>query len=436
MPYGRLLGIYRSLGEDEVGRRIERAREMLGDLGATFAVEDEPGGSERLLPVDWVPRIIAADEWRTLSEGLLQRGKAINAWLRAVYGGGQDLVPEEIVRGSKFYRPHELPGGSPPVHIYGPDVVHLASGEYVVLEDNVRVPSGVAYSEAIRRAGMETMPELYGAYRVAEIFSYYDRLGETLELAAPHGVEEPNVAVVTRGGDDPAFFEHRRIAEACGIAMMTLHDCQVSNGAVFVREDGRRLDVIYRRFDEDYIDTDLPELGRAYLEGNVGFVNAPGVGVADDKAVFPYVPAMIEHYLGEVPILSNAPTYSLTEEAGRAEVLERLPELVIKPREGYGAQGLLVGPEAQPDEVDTARRNIRKDPTQFVAQETLDFSTHVLKSEAGGGPTEVFVDLRAFVLPAIGYLMPGGLTRVAQPGTRVVNSTAGGSSKDTLVLED
>jgi carboxylate-amine ligase len=217
---------------------------------------------------------------------------------------------------------------------------------------------------------------------------------------------------------------------------MTLEDCLVSNGVVFARVDGRRLDVLYRRFDEDYIDTDLPELGRAYLEGNVGFVNAPGVGVADDKAVFPYVPAMIEHYLGEAPILSNAPTYSLTEEEGRAEVLERLPELVIKPREGYGAQGLLVGPEAGQDDVDTARRNIRKDPTQFVAQETLDFSTHVLKSGAGGGPTEVFVDLRAFVLPAIGYLMPGGLTRVAQPGTRVVNSTAGGSSKDTLVLED
>lgn len=385
--------------------------------------------------MDWVPRIISAGDWRTLSEGLLQRGRAINAWLRAVYGGGQDLVPEEIVRGSVFYRPHELPSGSPPVHIYGPDVVHLASGEYVVLEDNVRVPSGVAYSETIRRAGMETMPELFEAYRVAEIYSYYDRLGETLELAAPEGVESPNVAVVTRGGDDPAYFEHRRIAEACGIAVMTLADCLVSNGVVYARDAGRRIDVIYRRFDEDYIDTDLPELERAYLEGNVGFVNAPGVGVADDKAVFPYVPAMIEHYLRETPILSNTPTYSLTEEEGRADVLDRLPELVIKPREGYGAQGLVVGPEAQQDQVDTARRNIRNDPTQFVAQETLDFSTHVLGSDAGKVPEEVFVDLRAFVLPAIGYVVPGGLTRVAQPGTRVVNSTAGGSSKDTLVLE-
>jgi carboxylate-amine ligase len=216
---------------------------------------------------------------------------------------------------------------------------------------------------------------------------------------------------------------------------MTLADCRVSEGFVYAREDGRRLDAIYRRFDEDYIDTDLPELKGAYLDGNVALVNAPGVGVADDKAVFPYVPAMIEHYLGEVPILRNAPTYALTEEDTRAEVLERLPEMVVKPREGYGAQGILVGPETLPDDIDTARRNIDRDPTQFIAQETLDFSTHVLRND-GRGSAEVFVDLRAFVLPAIDYLMPGGLTRVAQPGTRVVNSTAGGSSKDTLVLKD
>jgi uncharacterized circularly permuted ATP-grasp superfamily protein len=370
-----------------------------------------------------------------LSQGLLQRGKAINAWLRGLYGGGQDLVPEEIVRGSIFYRPHDLSGSSPPIHIYGPDVVHLASGEYVVLEDNVRVPSGVAYSEAIRRAGMETMPEVYEAYRAMEIFSIYDRLGESLELAAPPGVEDPNVVVITRGGEDPAFFEHHRIAQACGISVMTLDECVVSEGFVHARESGRRIDVIYRRFDEDYIDTDLPELEKVYLEGNVAIANAPGVGVADDKAVFPYVPAMIEEYLGETPLLRNAPTYALTEEETRAEVLERLPEMVVKPREGYGAQGILVGPEALPDDIAAARRDINRDPTQFIAQETLDFSTHMLRGD--GEPfTEVFVDLRAFVLPAIDYIMPGGLTRVAQPGTRVVNSTAGGSTKDTLVLAD
>ena len=427
--------MYLDLGEGGLAERTLLAGRRLRELGATFPVDDGTGDLERLLPVDWVPRIIAADEWRTLSEGLLQRGKAINAWLRGVYGAGQDLVPEEIVRGSIFYRPHDLPGSSPPIHIYGPDVVHLASGQYVVLEDNVRVPSGVAYSEAIRRAGMETMPEVFEAYRAMEIFSYYDRLGETLELAAPAGVEEPNVVVITRGGGDPAFFEHHRIAQACGIGLMTLDDCVVSEGFVHARVSGRRIDVIYRRFDEDYIDTDLPELWSVYLEGNVAIVNAPGVGVTDDKAIFPYVPAMIEEYLGEAPILHNAPTYALMEEETRAEVLDRLPEMVVKPREGYGAQGILVGPEALPDDIDAARRNINRDPTQFIAQETLDFSTHVLRGD-GEASAEVFVDLRAFVLPAIGYLMPGGLTRVAQPGTRIVNSTAGGSSKDTLVLQD
>ena len=184
------------------------------------------------------------------------------------------------------------------------------------------------------------------------------------------------------------------------------------------------------------MDTDLPELHRAYLEGNVALVNAPGAGVADDKAVFPFVPAMIGRHLGETPILANAPTYSPADEEDRAEVLERLPEMVLKPREGYGAQGLLVGPEAGPEQLDAARRNVRSNPHEFVAQKTLDFSTHLLKGDGKGPPDEVFVDLRAFVLPAIGYVMPGGLTRVAQPGTRVVNSTAGGSTKDTWVLED
>jgi len=433
--YAALREVYQGLGEDELTQRILLAGRRLREIGATFPVDDGTGNLERLVPVDWVPRVIASEEWRTLSEGLLQRGKAINAWLRGVYGGGQDLVPEEIVRGSIFFKPHELSGSSPPIHVYGPDVVHLASGEYVVLEDNVRVPSGVAYSEAIRRAGTETMPEVYEAYRAMEIFSYYDRLGETLELAAPPGVEDPNVVVITRGGDDPAFFEHRRIAQACGIAVMTLDECVVFEGFVHARESGRRIDVIYRRFDEDYIDTDLPGLKNVYLEGNVALANAPGVGVADDKAVFPYVPAMIEEYLAETPILQNAPTYALTEEETRSEVLERLPEMVVKPREGYGAQGIMVGPEALPDDIDAARRDINRDPTQFIAQETLDFSTHMLRGD-GEVSDEVFVDLRAFVLPAIDYIMPGGLTRVAQPGTRVVNSTAGGSTKDTLVLAD
>ena len=296
-----------------------------------------------------------------------------------------------------------------------------------------RVPSGIAYADVVRRVGMEVLPELFEGYKIADIFSYYSRLRETLEAAAPPGLDDPYVAVVTRGERDSAFFEHERIARSCGLTLLTLADCTVKGGEVLNRSDGRRLDVMYRRFDEDYVDTDLPELKQVYLNGKLGFANAFGAGVADDKAVFPYVPAMIERYLGEQPILRNAPTYSLVDEETRSEVLDRLPELVIKPREGYGAQGMTIGREASRDELQETARRIKKNPSDFIAQETLDFSTHLTYD--GEEPQEAFVDLRAFVLPAIEHVMPGGLTRVARPGTRVVNSSAGGSSKDTWVLE-
>ena len=276
---------------------------------------------------------------------------------------------------------------------------------------------------------------MYDPYRVCGIFESYSVLRQTLEVAASSGVEEPRIVVMTRGEDDPAYFEHSRAAEACGFQLLTLSDCYVEGGEVRDSSDGRRIDVIYRRFDEDYVETDLPELEGVYLEGRVNFVNAVGVGVADDKAVFPYVPTMIERYLEEEPILENVPTLSPSEPEDREEVLDRLDELVLKPREGYGGQGLVIGPEADQETLENARRSIKENPAGFVVQETVDFSTHLVNGTAGGGPAEAYVDLRAFVLPAAGYVMPGGLTRVANPGTRVVNSSAGGGFKDTLVLE-
>ena len=430
--YGPLLHALGEMREGEFAGRIRHANERLRELGATFVLPDDPDDTGRIFPVDWVPRIIPAGHWRTLSAGLSQRGRAINAWLREVYGGDQDVVPDEVLRESVFYKPHDFPGEAP-VHVYGPDVVHVEPGEYVVLEDNARVPSGIAYTDVIRRIGMELMPELFEGYRVAEIFSYYSRLKESLLRAVPPGADDPLVAVVTRGERDSAFFEHERIARSCGLPLLTLSDCFVKNGEVRARPDGRRLDAMYRRFDEDYVDTDLPGMKDAYLGGKIGFANAFGAGVADDKAVFPFVPAMIERYLGERPILRNAPTYSLIEEETRAEVLDRLPELVLKPREGYGAQGMLIGPEASREDLDAAVRRVKRHPAGFVAQECLDFSTH-LTYGGQNDAQEAFVDLRAFVLPALDHVTPGGLTRVARPGTRVVNSSAGGSSKDTWVL--
>lgn len=438
--YRPLLEVLERMGPETFAGNRAAAREKLRELGVTFPLPDADGQSgqeDRVLPADWVPRIISADDWTRISAGLLQRGWAINAWLADLYNGRQDVVPDEIVGSSALRREEPLPDCSvpAPVHVYGPDLVHLRSGEYVVLEDNVRVPSGVAYAEAVRRVGLHTFGETFEPYRVTGIYAYYAMLRATLEAAAPPGVEDPNIAIVTGGPGDSAFFEHSRIADACGIRLLTLKDCRVEGGRVLAEPGGERIDVIYRRVDGGYVVADLPELERVYRSGGVNLANALGVGVADDKAVFPYVPAMIERYLGEEPILRNAPTIPLTDPEMRAEALERLPELVLKPREGYGGRGVLIGPEADREEIEQARRDVQDNPAGFVAQECLDFSTHVLDDGDGDPPGEAYVDLRAFVLPAVGYVMPGGLTRVAGAGTRVVNSSAGGSLKDTWVLE-
>src|SRR5215204_2213342 len=389
--YRSLLEGMERIGPQTLTEKRARAEEELRRLGATFPL---PGGGEnRILPADWVPRIIPEDHWEELSYGLLQRGWAINAWLTDLYHGDQDVVPEEIVNSSVFHKPERLPDHflPVPVHVYGPDVVHLESADYAVLR-------------------------------------------ATLEAAAPPDAGDPGIAIVTGGPGDPAYFEHSRIAEACGIRLLTLGDLRVSGGAVLAQPDGQRIDVIYRRVDGGYVVADLPELEDTYRKGGVNLVNALGVGVADDKAVFPYVPAMIERYLGEEPVLRNAPTISLWDAEERSAALERLPELVLKPRDGYGGRDVLIGPEADRESIERARRDVTENPTGFVAQECLDFSTHVLDGEAPSG--EAFVDLRALVLPAIGYVMPGGLTRVAKPGTRIVNSSSGGSFKDTWVLEE
>lgn len=437
-PYRLLLETLESIGTEAFVEKAAAAAQRLGELGATFPLPGAPEDENRVLPADWVPRIVPREHWMRLSAGLLQRGRAINAWLADLYNGEQVVVPQEIVRSSPFYRHHQLraPSVTAPIHVYGPDLIHMGDGEYVVLEDNVRVPSGVAYSAAIRHAGKEALSELFSSYRVSDIDDYYGMLRASLEGAAPPNVKDPVIALVTSGPEDPAFFEHRRIAEACGLRLLTLEGCHVQGDEIRANSDGRRIDVIYRRFDESDMTTGLPQLEEVSLAGKVNLVNALGAGVADDKAVFCYVPTMIERYLGEKPILRNAPTFSLFDPEQRAEVLERLPELVVKPRDRYGGKGLVVGPEASREDLDRIRREIELNPINFVAQECLEFSTHILGNPAGGSPSdEAFIDLRAFVLPAVSYVMLGGLTRVASPGTRVVNSSAGGSFKDTWILD-
>lgn len=435
--YAPLMETIERMGKERFSGLAEAARERLRELGATFPLSEEESGRERVLPADWIPRIIPTDHWRIVSAGVLQRGKALNAWLTDLYNGEQPIVPHQIVESSVFYRNAPLPGPSMPnpIHVYGPDLVHLGSGKYVVLEDNVRVPSGITYSEALRWSSLDILKDLFSPYKVANGRAYYSKLRASLGFAAPSGVEEPCIAIVSRGEEDSAYFEHSRIAAACGIRIRTLANCYVADGELRDRSDDRRIDVVYRRFEEEYIKTDLPELEEVYENGGVCFTNALGVGVADDKAVFPYVPEMIRHYLSEEPIIENAHTHSLIDPDQRDEALSRLDELVLKPREGYGGQGLVVGPEADEETVNRARDHAEANPVNFVAQETLDFSTHILE-DGGQNMKEAYIDLRIFVLPAADYVMPGGLTRVANPGTRVVNSSAGGRVKDTWVLED
>ncbi|WP_119068914.1 circularly permuted type 2 ATP-grasp protein [Rubrobacter indicoceani] len=444
--YQPLLEAFEVMGPSLRSERRRKAARRLRELGATFDLPDGDGGGSRILPADWTPRIVPREHWEALSNGLLQRGRAINAWLSDLYDGDpgeQSVVPEEVVRSSALYSPRAFPGSETtyPVHVYGPDVVHLGDGDYVVLEDNVRVPSGAAYADSIRRVGREVYRDVYEAYpsEVGEISGYYGMLRATLEAAAPPDVTEPHLALLTGGRGDSAYFEHRHLAGVCDLELLTPEDLDVKTEKVVSRNTGRRIDVIYRRADDGGVISDINGLGRVCRENHVAIVNAPGVGIADDKAVFPYVPEMIRTYLKEDPLLSSATTLPLADPDRRGEALDRLPELVLKPREGYGGLGVVIGPEADEATLAEARRNVSGNPDAFIAQECLNFSTHVTDPHASGEadskPNECFIDLRAFVLPVVGYAMPGGLTRVAKPGTRVVNSSSGGGFKDTWVLQ-
>ncbi|MGI8650297.1 MAG: circularly permuted type 2 ATP-grasp protein [Rubrobacter sp.] len=442
--YRPLLDAFEAMGSSSRTERHRRATKMLDELGATFPLPDGTGvEGDRVLPADWTPRIVCRDHWGNLSAGLLQRGRAINAWLSDLYERDQTIVPEEVIRSSALYNPRAFPGSetTPPVHIYGPDVVHLGDGDYIVLEDNVRVPSGAAYADSIRKVGREVYGQLYDAYplEVGDISDYCGMLRATLEAATPPEVAEPHIALLTSGRDDSAYFEHRHMSGACGFELLTPDDLDVRERAVFSRNTGRRVDVIYRRVDDGGVISEIDGLGRVCRENHVAIINAPGVGIADDKAVFPYVPEMIRTYLGEDPLLNSATTLPLADPERREEALERLPELVLKPREGYGGLGVVIGPEADETALEDARRKVLENPDAFIAQECLDFSTHVTDAHRNGSDgddsSECFIDLRAFVLPVAGYVMPGGLTRVARPGTRVVNSSSGGGFKDTWVLQ-
>jgi uncharacterized circularly permuted ATP-grasp superfamily protein len=422
-------------------------------VGITFAVYGEAAGTERLIPFDVIPRIIPADEWEQLESGLRQRVRALNMFLHDVYHG-QDIiragrVPAEQVFRNSQYRPemHGIDVASGIYsHIAGIDIVRAGAGEYYVLEDNLRVPSGVSYMLENRKMMMRLFPDLFARNKVAPVAHYPDVLLENLRSVAPQGAADPVVVVLTPGMYNSAYFEHAFLAQQMGVELVEGQDLFVQDNAVYMRttRGPQRVDVIYRRVDDDFLDPlvfrpdstlGVPGLLAAYRAGRVTLANAIGTGIADDKSIYPYVPDMIEFYLGEKPLLANVPTYKCRNRDEMEAALARLPELVVKEVHNAGGYGMLVGPAATKAEIEEFRAKIRSDPANFIAQPTLALSTCPTYVDSGIAPRHI--DLRPYVLSGQQIsIVPGGLTRVAlREGSLVVNSSQGGGTKDTWVLE-
>jgi len=458
--YDRWLG--RQPAEQMRSRR-EEAEMIFRRVGITFAVygdKDEDGsGTERLIPFDLIPRIIPASEWREMEKGLKQRVTALNRFLQDIYHDQEILkagvIPAEPVLNNSQFR-KEMMGLNVPGGIYsviaGIDIVRACnpdgSGTYYVLEDNLRVPSGVSYMLENRKMMMRLFPELFAEHRVAPVAHYPDLLLDTLRAVAPAGVNEPTAVVLTPGMYNSAYFEHAFLAQQMGIELVEGQDLFVKDDFVYMRttRGPQRVDVIYRRVDDDFMDPEVfrkdSTLGvagllRAYRAGNVTLANAFGTGIADDKSIYPYVPKMIEFYLGEKPILQNVPTYICREADDLKYTLDNLADLVVKEVHGAGGYGMLVGPAATKAEVEEFRKVLIANPSNYIAQPTLSLSTCPTYVESGIAPRHI--DLRPFVLSSSKevQMVPGGLTRVAlKEGSLVVNSSQGGGTKDTWVIEN
>ncbi len=438
---------------ERIAQKRTEAEIAFHRVGITFAVYGEEAGTERTIPFDIVPRIIPASEWQVLQQGLRQRIKALNRFLHDIYHGHEilreGLIPPNRVLQNSQYRA-VMQGLEVPqdvyAHIAGIDIVRAGAGEFYVLEDNLRVPSGVSYMLEDRKMMMRLFPELFAKHAVAPIEHYPDLLLETLRAVAPEGVPDPTVVLLTPGAHNSAYFEHTFLAQQMGIELVEGQDMFVKEGFVFMRttRGPKRVDVIYRRVDDDFLDPlvfradsmlGVAGLMESYRAGKVTLANAIGTGVADDKSIYPYVPAMIQFYLNEQPILNNVPTYELHKKDDLNYVLAHLHELVVKEVHGSGGYGMLIGPAATAAQRDDFRERILQSPEKYIAQPTLSLSTCPTFVEAGIAPRHI--DLRPFVLSGKSVRMvPGGLTRVAlKEGSLVVNSSQGGGTKDTWVLE-
>ncbi|GAM98063.1 protein containing domains DUF404, DUF407 [alpha proteobacterium U9-1i] len=432
----------------------EEAERLFRRTGITFAVYTEGGDPERLIPFDIIPRVIDSDEWATLERGLIQRVKALNAFLADIYGEREIIsagkIPTELVDDNPAYQKLMIKCATPRgiyTHIAGIDLVRTGPDEFYVLEDNCRTPSGVSYMLEDRAVMMRLFPDLFANAGVEPISRYPEFLLRTLQSIAPPRCEgEPTVVVLTPGQYNSAYYEHTFLADEMGVELVEGVDLIVRDNQVFTRttRGPKKVDVIYRRIDDDYLDPlafrpdsalGVPGLMQAYCAGNVTLANAPGAGVADDKAVYVYVPEMVRFYLGEEPILKNVPTWDCAKDDALAYVLDHLDELVVKETRGSGGYGMLVGPHATKKQRADFAKKLRKSPSAYIAQPTLALSTCPTFVESGVAPRHI--DLRPFVLCGADKIriVPGGLTRVAlTEGSLVVNSSQGGGTKDTWVL--
>jgi uncharacterized circularly permuted ATP-grasp superfamily protein len=444
-PYVELSRWLESVKPDLLNLRRREAEVVFRRIGITFAVYGDPEAQERLIPFDIIPRILAAEEWAFLHRGLEQRVKAINAYLKDIYGK-RDIVKAGIVPEDLIFQnpvPHDIY-----VHIAGIDIVRVDPKTFYVLEDNVRTPSGVSYMLENREIMLRLFPELFSRYRIAPVENYPDELLDTLKSVAPPSARgDPTVVLLTPGVANSAYYEHSFLADKLGIELVEGRDLTVRDDVVYMRttEGLKRVDVVYRRIDDDFLDPlvfrsdgvlGVPGLMSAYHAGNVTLANAVGTGIADDKAVYSYMPEIIKFYLGEDPVLNNVPTWRCREPDHLNYVIDHIEELVVKEVHGSGGYGMLIGPQAEKASIATFRRKLKSEPHNFIAQPTLALST--CPTCTGDGLAPRHVDLRPFVLSGRDgvRIVPGGLTRVAMSnGSLIVNSSQGGGTKDTWVLD-
>ena len=450
--YQPLLDHFSSLPADELHRRKQAADLSFLNQGITFTVYGREEGTEQIFPYDPIPRIVTASEWAAVERGLTQRITALNLFLKDLYNEGRILkdgvVPRELVYSCKHFR-RQMVGLQVPRNIYvavcGTDLIRMQDGQFVVLEDNLRVPSGVSYMLTNRRVMKRIFPQLFRSYNVRPIEQYTQLLLGTLRSLAPEGRPDPNIVLLSPGVFNSAYFEHAYLARQMGIELVEGRDLVTHNNVIYMRTTSglRRVDVIYRRVDDDFIDPmafrkdsilGVAGLFNAYRAGNVTLANAFGTGIADDKAIYAYVPEIIRFYLGEDPILHNVKTYLLTDPKSRQHVLQNLDKLVVKAVGESGGYGMLIGPQSTAAQREEFARRIESDPRNYIAQPTINFSRAPCLIDDVLEPRHV--DLRPYILYGEKVtIVPGGLTRVAlKQGSLVVNSSQGGGSKDTWVL--